>query len=64
MEQCYEYFRCHKKECPLFKMPRSTKCWEIDGTLCHHEESQNIIIKYNKDKCHYCQYYKAMLDFT
>lgn len=58
MEKCFEYFKCEKKNCPAFTEPNSVWCWEITGTHCHHEKTQDIILKYNKNKCKYCLYYK------
>jgi hypothetical protein len=59
MEKCFEYFRCYKTQCPACDETGETPCWEVQGTLCHHEQTQEVILKHNKSKCRYCTYYKA-----
>ena len=58
MEKCYEYFKCKKKDCPAFD--ENQNCWETENTLCN-DPSVEVIVKYNKNKCEYCQYYKRIV---
>ena len=60
MEKCFEYFMCNKTNCPAYSKAEASKCWETAGTLCHHYPTQEIMIKYKKDKCAYCLYYKSI----
>ncbi len=57
MEQCHDYFQCKKKDCPANTKNPEKQCWETDNTLCN-SPTLNIMLKHDKNKCDYCQYYK------
>ncbi len=58
MEQCYDYFQCKKTECPSYTRNPEKQCWETDNTLCNSPQ-QIVMVKYDKNKCAYCLYYKS-----
>jgi hypothetical protein len=57
MESCYDYFKCKKPACPAYENTQS-ECWDIEGTLCNSEHIE-VLVKHEKNKCSYCQYYKT-----
>ena len=60
MENCFEYFKCQRIDCPAHSVDNKKPCWDIEETKCQYlpeiMRSNNVIPK--DIFCSKCIYYK------